>query len=132
MIGQSGRMPPSLSLSVPLKLLPGGKTLLLSLLVSVLVGKCGAGGGGGNFKSSSVSNLLLPLLSANLLPNTEARVSAKERGGAAGGEKVGALVQVWFWLLEKVHSAGNCTLEKRSHLFIQVEMFEQDLLFQTS
>ena len=96
-------MPPSLSLSVPLKLLPGGKTLLLSLLVIVLVGKCGAGGGGGNFKSSSVSNLLLPLLSANLLPNTEARVSAKERGGAAGGEKVGALVQVWFWLLENLH-----------------------------
>ena len=102
MIGQSGRMPPSLSLSVPLKLLPGGKTLLLCLLVSVLVGKCGAGGGG-NFKSSSVSNLLLPLLSANLLPNTEARVSAKERGAAAGGEKVGALVQVWFWLLENLH-----------------------------
>ena len=85
-------MPPSDPLSVHLNLQPGGKILLISLLVTVL-GKCAAAGG--IFESrTSVSSLplLLPLL-VNHLPATEARVSPKERGAtAAGGEKVGPLL----------------------------------------
>ena len=82
-----------LSLGFPLPVLlkpqPGGKILLLVTLVVVL-GKCS----GGNFESASKLPLLLPLL-VNLPTTTataEARVSGKERGGPAGGEKVGTLV----------------------------------------
>ena len=97
-------MPPSDPLSVPLKLQPGGKILLLSLLVTVL-GQFAAAGG--SFESrTSVSNLplLLPLM-VNHLPATEARVSPKERGGtAAGGEKVGPLILLgWFVAGTNVH-----------------------------
>ena len=97
------KLSPGFSLPVPLKPQPGGKILLLVTLVVVL-GKCS----GGNFESASKLPLLLPLL-VNLPTTTataEARVSGKERGGPAGGEKVGPLV----WVRFKV--ATKCTLCK--------------------
>ena len=84
------KLSPGFPLSVPLEPQPGGKILLLVTLV--VGGKCSAGG---NFESVSNLPLLLPLL-VNLptITTAEARVSAKEREGTAGGEKVGPLIRL--------------------------------------
>jgi len=85
-------MKPSPGFSVPLKPQPGGKSLLLVTLVVVLVGKCSASVVGGNFVSMP---LILPLLGTLAATPTrarlhaEGRVTAKESGTSAGGQKVG-------------------------------------------